>query len=169
MEQLNVEGNLCLNETKNKCNCENSTYCTRFCRKKYKCCLLWLLSIISVSQLLYITLDKIDTSLLENMLSRYLKMAENSTNLTSPWRKKILQGVKYSSFTKKITFFSQTISIISFWVINIGGWFWFLETNVIKSGSWLMVDDWFLLLFASVGEATNNKIGKWRIPKREIS
>lgn len=37
---------------------ENEQICTRFLRKKYKCVMLWMLSIIAFSQLLIIIFDK---------------------------------------------------------------------------------------------------------------
>ena len=57
----------------------NANLCTIFLRKKYKCCLLWLLTIISTTQLSYIIFDKIDTSLIENLAKRFLDMTNNTT------------------------------------------------------------------------------------------
>ena len=64
------EANFFLKEDQIKCNdCEanKANLCTRFLRKKYTFCLLWLLTIIKTTQLLYIIFDKIDTSLVENL------------------------------------------------------------------------------------------------------
>ena len=85
MDSIHGEANSCLNESQVKCNCEEKSpnFCVRFLRKKYKCCLLWLLSIISGTQLLYIILDKIDTRLLENMFVKFVNMSENSTMFKS--------------------------------------------------------------------------------------
>ena len=88
MDQFHEEANICLNEGQVKCNCieNNKTNClTKFCRKKYKCCLLWLLTIISMTQLLYIILDKVDTRLFEALLVRFISLSsKNSTNITAP-------------------------------------------------------------------------------------
>ena len=81
------EANLALNESQIKCNCEESEkkeHCiTRFCRKKYKCCLLWLLTIISMTQLAYIIFDKFDTNLLESMILRFLELSSKSNPFSS--------------------------------------------------------------------------------------
>ena len=82
MNGIQGEANIFLNEDQIKCtNCEanNINFCTRFLRKKYKCCLLWLLTIISTTQLLYIILDKIDTSLIETLSKRFLDITNNTT------------------------------------------------------------------------------------------
>ena len=86
MNEIIGEANSCLNESQIKCNCEekSSNYCVRFLRKKYKCCLLWLLSIISFTQLIYIILDKIDNSLLQNIVIKLLNLPKNSTMSESP-------------------------------------------------------------------------------------
>ena len=63
----------------NDCEANKANLCTRFLRKKYKCCLLWLLTIVSTTQLLYIIFDKIDTSLVENLAKRFLDMTNNTT------------------------------------------------------------------------------------------
>ncbi len=50
---------------------ENETMCTRFLRKKYKCVMLWFLSIIAFSQLLIIIFDKfIDEEIFKKILEK---------------------------------------------------------------------------------------------------
>ena len=56
---------------------ENETLCLRCMRKKYKCLIIWMLSIAAVSQFLYLLLEKIDNSILETMLQQL--MQNNST------------------------------------------------------------------------------------------
>ena len=53
---------------------------TRFLRKKYKCILLWLLSIISFSQVLVIILEKIDEKML-NKITHAIFERYNYTNI----------------------------------------------------------------------------------------
>lgn len=48
----------------------------RFFRKKYKCIIMWFLSIISISQLFVIILEKIDSTLLMKIVE---KIHVNST------------------------------------------------------------------------------------------
>jgi hypothetical protein len=48
----------------------------RFFRKKYKCIIMWFLSIISISQLFVIILEKIDSTLLMKIVE---KIHANST------------------------------------------------------------------------------------------
>ena len=89
MIEIQGEANSCLNESQIKYDCEentskNSDFCLRFLRKKYKCCLLWLLSIFSGTQLLYIILDKIDQSLLNRALGKLINMSNNSTICECP-------------------------------------------------------------------------------------
>ena len=82
MNGIQGEANIFLNEDQIKysnCEANNINFCKRFFRKKYKCCLLWLLTIISTTQLLYILLDKIDTSLIETLSKRFLDITNNTT------------------------------------------------------------------------------------------
>jgi hypothetical protein len=64
---------------------ENQTFCMRFLRKKYKCVMLWMLSIIAFSQLLIIVLDKfIDeelVKLLSNKINQIFMYSNSSSNL----------------------------------------------------------------------------------------
>lgn len=53
---------------------------TRFLRKKYKCILLWLLSIISFSQVLVIIFEKIDEKML-NKITHAIFERYNYTNI----------------------------------------------------------------------------------------
>ena len=76
MEHFEQQFELCLNEDTSK-NKENETLCLRCMRKKYKCLIIWMLSIAAVSQFLYLLLEKIDNSILETMLQKL--MQNNST------------------------------------------------------------------------------------------
>lgn len=64
---------------------ENPTFCMRFLRKKYKCVMLWMLSIIAFSQLLIIVFDKfIDeelVKLLSNKINQIFTYSNSSSNL----------------------------------------------------------------------------------------
>ena len=78
MEVFEKEYNLCLNENiERKLETHTDTLCIRCVRKKYKCLLIWLLSIASISQLLYLILDKIDSNIIEDMFKKFLQ--NNST------------------------------------------------------------------------------------------
>jgi hypothetical protein len=75
--QLDTTSTL-MNETKKKE--ENSdSFFIRFCRKKYKCVFLWLLSIIAVSQLFIIIFDKIDSIILTKVISNIFLVGKNNT------------------------------------------------------------------------------------------
>ena len=79
MNEMHKEYNLCLNENGEKENTSEDDLCIRCLRKKYKCLIIWLLSITSLSQLLYLILEKVDNNLLEKMLKNILY--KNLTNL----------------------------------------------------------------------------------------
>ncbi len=68
-----------MNEAKKKEETSDSFF-IRFCRKKYKCVFLWLLSIIAVSQLFIIIFDKIDSNILTKVLSNFFIVDKNNTN-----------------------------------------------------------------------------------------
>ena len=70
------EYNVCLNDNEKKSQSGNDGLFLRCMRKKYKCLLIWLLSIASLSQLLYLVLDKIDKNTLESIFKQIL---QNST------------------------------------------------------------------------------------------
>ena len=70
------EYNVCLNDNEKKSQSSNDGLFLRCMRKKYKCLLIWLLSIASLSQLLYLVLDKIDKNILESIFKQIL---QNST------------------------------------------------------------------------------------------
>ena len=58
---------------------ENEAICTRFLRKKYKCVMLWMLSIIAFSQLLIIIFDKfIDEEIFRKILSNISHISNSS-------------------------------------------------------------------------------------------
>ena len=59
MQEIMEGGNLCLKQCETTTNEKEPLY-VRVMRKKYKCILLWLFSIDSVSQLFYIIIDKFD-------------------------------------------------------------------------------------------------------------
>jgi hypothetical protein len=63
---------------------ENEQVCTRFLRKKYKCVMLWMLSIIAFSQLLIIIFDKfIDEEIFKKILNNISHISNSSrSNLT---------------------------------------------------------------------------------------
>jgi hypothetical protein len=64
-KNLMTEKKIVINEN------ENETMCTRFLRKKYKCVMLWFLSIIAFSQLLIIIFDKfIDEEIFKKILEK---------------------------------------------------------------------------------------------------
>jgi len=64
-KSLMTEKKIIINEN------ENETMCTRFLRKKYKCVMLWFLSIIAFSQLLIIIFDKfIDEEIFKKILEK---------------------------------------------------------------------------------------------------
>lgn len=68
-----------MNEAKKKEETSDSFF-IRFCRKKYKCVFLWLLSIIAVSQLFIIIFDKIDSNILTKVISNFFIVDKNNTN-----------------------------------------------------------------------------------------
>jgi hypothetical protein len=60
---------------------ENDSLCTRFIRKKYKCVMLWMLSIIAFSQLLIIIFDKfIDEEIFKKILNSISNSSRDSLN-----------------------------------------------------------------------------------------
>ena len=63
---------------------ENEQICTRFLRKKYKCVMLWMLSIIAFSQLLIIIFDKfIDEEIFKKILNNISHISNSSrSNIT---------------------------------------------------------------------------------------
>jgi hypothetical protein len=58
---------------------ERPTLCVRVLRKKYKCIMLWMLSIIAFSQLLVIMFDKIFDEEIVKILSKKITNYFNST------------------------------------------------------------------------------------------
>ena len=76
MELMQQEYNVCLNDNERKSQSSKDGLFLRCMRKKYKCLLIWLLSIASLSQFLYLVLDKIDGNILESILKKVL---QNST------------------------------------------------------------------------------------------
>jgi len=67
-----------IEERKKEINQDN--LCVRFIRKKYKCILLWFLSIISLSQLFAVIFEKID----EKILLKISKLIVDQNNYTNP-------------------------------------------------------------------------------------
>jgi hypothetical protein len=63
---------------------QNEQICTRFLRKKYKCVMLWMLSIIAFSQLLIIIFDKfIDEEIFKKILNSISHISNSSrSNIT---------------------------------------------------------------------------------------
>lgn len=59
---------------------ENPTLCVRFLRKKYKCIMLWMLSIIAFSQLIIIIFDKIIDEEVVKILSKKINIIFSSSN-----------------------------------------------------------------------------------------
>jgi hypothetical protein len=49
---------------------DDDSLCKRFLRKKYKCIMLWMLSIIAVSQLFIIIFEKLDEATLKNLVEK---------------------------------------------------------------------------------------------------
>ena len=67
-----------LNEEIKKNEIQNDSLFVRFIRKKYKCIILWLLSIIAFSQLLVIIFEKVD----ENLLKKITKLLDYQNHTT---------------------------------------------------------------------------------------
>jgi hypothetical protein len=68
MENIQMEQFGLMTEKSNEKSVEtNENCCKRFIRKKYKCIMLWMLSIISVTQLLIIILTKMDETILQKL------------------------------------------------------------------------------------------------------
>lgn len=83
MECLQLETTSTLmSETQKAPNKKENLY-IRFLRKKYKCILMWLLSIIAISQLFIIIFEKVDGNILLK-LTNYMLDHKNYTNSTSP-------------------------------------------------------------------------------------
>ena len=77
--QLDTTSSL-MNETKKKED-NSESFFIRFCRKKYKCILMWLLSIIAVSQLFIIIFEKVDENILKKLMATiFLVEKRNSTS-----------------------------------------------------------------------------------------
>ena len=83
MNELIEGADLCLNESQKNTD-KNEPLYIRVIRKKYKCILILLLAIISLSQVMYISLDKFDTKFFEHFLEKFLEMSNNSTNCVIP-------------------------------------------------------------------------------------
>ena len=81
--ELTQEYNTCLNDNEKNNQSNKDGLFLRCMRKKYKCLLIWFLSIASLSQFLYLILDKIDVNILEAMLKKILQnlTLQNSTNV----------------------------------------------------------------------------------------
>ena len=47
-----------------------------FLSKKYKCVIIWLISIISVSEMIYLLLQKSSDSSVDNVIQRFLNITE---------------------------------------------------------------------------------------------
>jgi len=69
-----------MNENKSKNVTENEqSLNTRCLRKKYKCVMLWLLSIIVLTQFMVILLDKLDEKYINNFVEKVSKFLIKST------------------------------------------------------------------------------------------
>ena len=69
-----------MNENKSKNVKENEqSLNTRCLRKKYKCVMLWLLSIIVLTQFMVILLDKLDEKYINNFVEKVSKFLIKST------------------------------------------------------------------------------------------
>ena len=79
MECLQMETTTTLMSSEQKKECNEDNIYLRFCRKKYKCVLMWLLSIITVSQLFIIIFEKID----KDILIRITNMLVDKSNSTA--------------------------------------------------------------------------------------
>jgi hypothetical protein len=78
--QLDTTSTL-MNETNKKEENTDSVF-IKFFRKKYKCVLMWLLSIIAVSQLFIIIFEKIDENILKKIISNLFFVEK--INFTQP-------------------------------------------------------------------------------------
>ena len=83
MQEIMEGGNLCLKQCETTTNEKEPLY-VRVMRKKYKCILLWLFSIASVSQLLYIIIDKFDNKFLEDLIEKTFNSSKNGNLCESP-------------------------------------------------------------------------------------
>lgn len=81
MEDLLSEQAKNLMSEKVQIDSENQAICSRFLRKKYKCVMLWMLSIIAFSQLLIIIFDKfIDEEIFKKILDNISNSNRSNTN-----------------------------------------------------------------------------------------
>ena len=80
MLQVMEAGDLCLNENLSNTNHTEPLH-IRLLRKKYKCVLIWLFSIMSTSQLFYIVIDKFDNKFLEDVMQKMLYMTKKFDKL----------------------------------------------------------------------------------------
>jgi len=65
------------NEKYNRKNDGDESCFFRFMSKKYKCVIIWLISIISVSEAIYLTLQQPESSSIKTILLRYLNVTND--------------------------------------------------------------------------------------------
>jgi hypothetical protein len=62
----------------------NDNICIRFIRKKFKCIIIFLLVIISISELMNNLLLRIDETTMKNFIQRFFNNTLNHENSTNP-------------------------------------------------------------------------------------
>lgn len=62
----------------------NDNICIRFIRKKFKCIIIFLLVIISISELMNNLLLRIDETTMKNFIQRFFNITLNHENSTNP-------------------------------------------------------------------------------------
>jgi hypothetical protein len=62
----------------------NDNMCVRFIRKKFKCIIIFLLVIISISELMNNLLIRIDDTLLKNFITNFFNLNSTRENITNP-------------------------------------------------------------------------------------
>jgi hypothetical protein len=62
----------------------NDNICIRFIRKKFKCIIIFLLVIISISELMNNLLIRIDDTLLKNFIKNFFNFNSTQENITNP-------------------------------------------------------------------------------------
>jgi hypothetical protein len=77
MIEMEMQENSILKELGNN---ERRSCFERFLLKKYKCIIIWLISIISITELIYLLLEKSSDSVINDILNKYLNNTFNFEN-----------------------------------------------------------------------------------------
>ena len=59
-----------------KIDIEDEKCISNFLSKKYKCVIIWLISIISVSEMMYLLIQKSSDTSIDNVIQRFLNITE---------------------------------------------------------------------------------------------